>query len=388
MDASETKGKREMTQTCPAPKRARDFGIRIGVLPCGPLNAITDVPGILVGQVTLENDALGMHTGVTAILPHGGNVMQEKVPAGVFVGNGFGKTAGIPQVEELGSLETPIVLTNTLSVAAGIDGLLDWTLSQPGNEDIQSVNAFVGETNDGRVNNIRARFVKPQHVLEALRCASSGPVEEGCCGAGTGTVAFGFKAGIGTASRRLPTALGGYTVGVLVQANFGGFLTIQGREVSRETGGWPEEARIRDALEKEKALSEQIREAAGSADGSIMLITATDAPLSPHSLSRLARRAFMGMARTGGIASNGSGDFAVAFSTAPSMRIRHSAPEGTLEGGPEVRSSDITPLFIAAIEAAEEAIINSLAAAHSVRTWKGDVQPALPKEILSDFLES
>ena len=204
--------------------RVRSYGIHIGILPAGKFNAVTDVPGVKVGQVTLEDDACGMHTGVTAILPHGDNVFQEKVPAGVFVGNGFGKSAGIPQINELGTLETPIVLTNTLNVASGIEGLLSWTLEQPGNEAVKSVNAFVGETNDGRVNDIRARFVSPNHVIEALRRAESGPVEEGCCGAGTGTVAFGFKAGIGTASRKLPESLGGWTVGVIVQANFGGFL--------------------------------------------------------------------------------------------------------------------------------------------------------------------
>ena len=217
--------------------RVRSYGIHIGILPAGKFNAVTDVPGVKVGQVTLEDDACGMHTGVTAILPHGGNVFQEKVPAGVFVGNGFGKSAGIPQINELGTLETPIVLTNTLSVAAGIEGLLSWTLEQPGNEAVKSVNAFVGETNDGRVNDIRARFVSPNHVIEALRRAESGPVEEGCCGAGTGTVAFGFKAGIGTASRKLPESLGGWTVGVIVQANFGGFLTVKGVEVGRQLGG-------------------------------------------------------------------------------------------------------------------------------------------------------
>ena len=196
--------------------RVRSCGINIGILPTGKFNAITDVPGVKVGQATLEDEKLGMHTGVTAILPHGGNLFQEKVPAGVFVGNGFGKSAGIPQVNELGTLETPVVLTNTLNVAAGIEGVVDWTLEQAGNESVKSVNAFVGETNDGRVNDIRARFVSPEDVLEAIRSAESGPVEEGCCGAGTGTVAFGFKAGIGTASRKLPESLGGWTAKFLL----------------------------------------------------------------------------------------------------------------------------------------------------------------------------
>ena len=326
--------------------RVRSYGIHIGILPAGKFNAVTDVPGVKVGQVTLEDDACGMHTGVTAILPHGGNVFQEKVPAGVFVGNGFGKSAGIPQINELGTLETPIVLTNTLSVAAGIEGLLSWTLEQPGNEAVKSVNAFVGETNDGRVNDIRARFVSPNHVIEALRRAESGPVEEGCCGAGTGTVAFGFKAGIGTASRKLPESLGGWTVGVIVQANFGGFLTVKGVEVGRQLGGWSNEKLLSQAMPA--GWAERVKDAAGSADGSIMMIAATDAPLTQRSLERLAERAFMGMTRTGGIASNGSGDFALAFSTAPSMRVRHEAPYGLLEGGPTVRSDDMTPLFMAA----------------------------------------
>ena len=241
--------------------RVRSYGIHIGILPAGKFNAVTDVPGVKVGQVTLEDDACGMHTGVTAILPHGGNVFQEKVPAGVFVGNGFGKSAGIPQINELGTLETPIVLTNTLSVAAGIDGLLSWTLEQPGNEAVKSVNAFVGETNDGRVNDIRARFVSPDHVIEALRRAESGPVEEGCCGAGTGTVAFGFKAGIGTASRKLPESLGGWTVGVIVQANFGGFLTVKGVEVGRQLGGWSNEKLLTQTMPA--GWAERVKDVAG-----------------------------------------------------------------------------------------------------------------------------
>lgn len=364
--------------------RARSLGINIGILPTGPFNAVTDVPGVRVGQVTLEDDAAGMHTGVTAILPHGGNVFQEKVPCGVFVGNGFGKTAGIPQVKELGTLETPIVLTNTLNVAAGLEGLVEWTLTQPGNEEVRSVNAFVGETNDGRVNDIRARFVTAEHVLEALSSAESGPVLEGCCGAGTGTVAFGFKAGIGTASRRLPEALGGWTVGVLVQANFGGFLSVKGVEVGRRLGRWTQQDLITRAMPE--GWAERVRDVAGSADGSIMMIVATDAPLSPRNLERLAERSFMGMTRTGGIASNGSGDFAVAFSTAPELRGRHSAEPGTLEGAPCVRNDDMTPLFMAAIEATEEAILNSLFAAHDVKTWRGDTLTALPKNEVLDML--
>ena len=364
--------------------RVRSYGIHIGILPAGKFNAVTDVPGVKVGQVTLEDDACGMHTGVTTILPHGGNVFQEKVPAGVFVGNGFGKSAGIPQINELGTLETPIVLTNTLSVAAGIEGLLSWTLEQPGNESVKSVNAFVGETNDGRVNDIRARFVSPDHVIEALRRAESGPVEEGCCGAGTGTVAFGFKAGIGTASRKLPESLGGWTVGVIVQANFGGFLTVKGVEVGRQLGGWSNEKLLTQAMPA--GWAERIKDAAGSADGSIMMIAATDAPLTQRSLERLAERAFMGMTRTGGIASNGSGDFALAFSTAPSMRVRHEAPYGLLEGGPTVRSDDMTPLFMAAIESTEEAILNALFTAHDTAAYDGGRIAALPREAVLQML--
>ena len=307
-----------------------------------------------------------------------------KSAAGVFVGNGFGKSAGIPQINELGTLETPIVLTNTLSVAAGIDGLLSWTLEQPGNEAVKSVNAFVGETNDGRVNDIRARFVSPDHVIEALRRAESGPVEEGCCGAGTGTVAFGFKAGIGTASRKLPESLGGWTVGVIVQANFGGFLTVKGVEVGRQLGGWSNEKLLTQAMPA--GWAERVKDVAGSADGSIMMIAATDAPLTQRSLERLAERAFMGMTRTGGIASNGSGDFALAFSTAPSMRVRHEAPYGLLEGGPTVRSDDMTPLFMAAIESTEEAILNALFTAHDTAAYDGGRIAALPREAVLQML--
>lgn len=347
-------------------KRVRELGIHIGVLPTGANNAITDVDGVLVGHVTLNDDRIGMHTGVTAIRPHPGNIFQEKVPCGIFLGNGFGKMTGYAQVKELGNLETPIILTNTLNIAAAMDALLDWTFSYEENDEVLSVNCFVGETNDGRVNDIRARFVKKAHVLSALKHAKSGPVAEGSVGAGTGTKAFGFKAGIGTASRRLPASMGGWTVGVLVQANFGGLLNVNGTEVGRALGGFP----------YEKAIE--------SADGSIMMIVATDAPLDARGLERLAKRAFMGMAKTGGIASNGSGDFAVAFSTAPQLRIRHAAPDLTLEGAPLVRNDDMTPLFMAAIEATEEAILNSLFLAHDVMGFDGTLVKALPvEEVLS-----
>lgn len=349
-------------------KRVRAHGIEIGILPTGPFNAITDVEGVLVGQVTLNDDRIGMHTGVTAIRPHPGNVFQEKVPCGIFLGNGFGKMTGYAQVKELGSLETPIVLTNTLNIAAAMDALIDWTFSFEENDSVLSVNCLVGETNDGRVNDIRSRFVTKAHVLSALKHASSGPVAEGAVGAGTGTKAFGFKAGIGTASRRLPAAAGGWTVGVLVQANFGGLLTIQGVEVGRALGGFP----------CEKALE--------NADGSIMMIVATDAPLDARNLERLAKRAFMGMAKTGGVASNGSGDFAVAFSTASTVRIRHDAAPNALEGAPLVRNDDMTPLFMAAIEATEEAILDSLFLARDVRGFDGELVKALPIERVLEML--
>lgn len=356
----------------PSARRPRSLGITFGVLPVGEKNAITDVPGVLVGQTTLHDDAKGMHTGVTAILPHGGNVFQEKVPAGIFLGNGFGKMAGYPQVKELGNLETPIALTNTLSVGPAIEALVDWTLRQPGNETVKSVNAIVGETNDGKVNDIRARFIRPEHVLEALEKADDGPIEEGCVGAGSGTVAFGFKAGVGTASRVLPKTLGGWRVGALVQANFGGLLTVKGVEVGVRLGGWPCQKEI---------------EACESADGSIMMIIATDAPLDARNLERLAKRAFMGMTKTGGVASNGSGDFALAFSTNPAVRVRHSLPAQTLEGAPTVRNDDMTGLFMAAIESTEEAIINALFAAHDVADKEGKVVRALPVDEVLAMLD-
>lgn len=350
--------------------RIRDCGIRVGIFEPGPRNAVTDVKGVLVGHVTLEDDAIGMHTGVTAIRPHPGNVFQEKVPAGVFLANAFGKMAGYPQVKELGNLETPIVLTNTLSVAAGLNGLIDWTFSYPENDDVRSVNAFVGETNDGGINDIRSRFVKPEHVVEALKKASDGPVEEGCVGAGTGTVAFGFKAGIGTSSRVLPESCGGWTVGVIVQANFGGLLNVAGTEVGQALGRYPWQNEIE------------------SADGSIMMVVATDAPLDARNLERIAKRAFMGLAKTGGVASNGSGDFAVAFSTAPECRVRHNAPKLALESPKTVRNDDMTPLFMATIEATQEAILNSLFAAKTVTGFNGRTVDALPLDRVLDMLRA
>ena len=328
----------------------RDWGRAPGVLPTGPLNAITDVDGVRVGQVTL-NHGEGVRTGVTAIIPHGGDVFRDRVPAALKVANGYGKLAGATQIRELGELETPIVLTNTLSVAAAMEGIIRWTLDQPGHEDIRSVNAVVGETNDGGLNDIRGLHVTPAHVIEAITTARSGPVAEGTVGAGTGTIAFGFKGGIGTSSRRLPRSLGGHTVGVLVQSNYGGLLTIDGVPVGAEIGRFY----LKDAVEAEKP------------DGSIMIIVATDAPLSDRNLERLAERAFAGLARTGAAYSNGSGDYAIAFSTAEGVRRTPERREelARYEDWPNDRMS---PLFVAVAEATEEAILNSMLRAETVRS--------------------
>jgi D-aminopeptidase len=342
-------------------KRARELGIQIGVLPTGKLNAITDVAGVRVGHTTLwKGDSI--RTGVTAILPHSGNIFQQKVPAAIFAGNGFGKLSGSTQVQELGNLETPIILTNTLSVSTAMDAVVDYTLHQKDNESVQSVNALVGETNDGFLNDIRGRHVKKEDVLQALESAKEGPVEEGAVGAGTGTVCFGFKGGIGTASRKLPNQLGGYTVGVLVQTNFGGVLQIDGVPVGR-------------ALNK-FYLSDQLN---NPVDGSCMMVVATDAPLDSRNLERLAKRAFMGLAKTGGIASNGSGDYVIAFSTESSLRIAHQTTE-TKQTVTLLRNDEMSPLFMAAIEATEEAIINSLLAAKTIKGKQGHEVEALPVE--------
>lgn len=341
----------------PAQKRARELGITPGVLRPGPLNAITDVAGVSVGQVTL-NSGDSIRTGVTVVIPHPGNVFQEKIPAAVFVGNGFGKLAGSTQVEELGNLETPIVLTNTLSVAEGIAGLVEYTLRQPGNERVRSVNAVVGETNDGYLNDIRGRHVTKAHVREALAAAKAGRVEEGSVGAGTGTVCFGFKGGIGTSSRRLPPALGGYIVGVLVQTNYGGILEIGGAPVGRELGKY--------------YLKDQLKY---SPDGSCMIVVATDAPLDARNLKRLASRALFGMAKTGSSWSNGSGDYVIAFSTA--NKIPFDLSSRILS--PSVLHNDaMSPLFQAVNEATEEAIYNSLFMAKSVSGYDGHKVEALP----------
>ena len=346
--------------------RAREFGLVVGVLPTGPLNAITDVPGVKVGQVTLI-EGKNVRTGVTAVLPHGGNIFQDKVPAGISVANGYGKLTGVTQVEELGTLETPVVLTNTLSVPTAADAVIDWTLGLPGNERVESVNPVVGETNDGWLNDIRGRHVTKAHVLEAIGKASEGPVAEGGVGAGTGTTCFDYKGGVGTASRRLPENRGGWTVGVLVQTNFGGVLTIRG--VPFEKRGTAAEAG-----------------SARSADGSCMMVVATDAPLDARSLKRLAKRALLGIARTGGYYSNGSGDYAIAFSTAAAVRVPHRSPLPT-RTVTLLKDESVSPLFQAAAEAAEEAILNSLFKAIRTEGKDGRAAEALPLDRVKDLLK-
>ena len=345
--------------------RLRHLGITPGVLPTGPLNAITDVAGVRVGQVTLiRGDSI--RTGVTAILPHGGNVFQEKVPAAIYIGNGFGKLMGISQVQELGNIETPIVLTNTLSVPTAASAVIDYTLALPGNEEVRSVNPVVGETNDGYLNDIRGRRVKAADVLEAIQKAGSGPVKEGNVGAGTGTVCFGWKGGIGTASRRLPEHLGGYTVGVLVQSNFGGVLSVDGRPIGKNSGKFYLSGKLND-----------------SGDGSCMIVVATNAPLDARNLERLAKRAMLGLARTGGIATNGSGDYVIAFSTAEELRVPYN-PETPFAEGKVLHNDSMSPLFLACVEATEEAILNSLVAAQTMSGYKGRKVEALPHELLKD----
>ena len=350
--------------------RPREYGIQFGVLQPGQNNAITDVEGVLVGQVNVHDDKKGAHTGVTAILPHGGNLFKEKVPAGIFLANGFGKMTGYPQVKELGNIETPIVLVNTLNVAAGLDGIIDYTFSFKENGDCRSVNGVVGETNDGGINDIRARFLTSKDVLKAIQTAKSGPVEEGVVGAGSGTKAFGFKGGIGTSSRKLPASMGGYTVGVLVQTNFGGFLNVDGVAVGEKLGGYPWQKEIE------------------CADGSIMMVVATDAPIDARNLERVAKRAFMGLAKAGGIASNGSGDFAIAFSTAKENRVPHNTKKLEKLQNVNVANDDMTPIFMATIEATEEAVVNSLFKAKDVKGYNGKVTKALPVDPVLEMLKA
>jgi len=344
--------------------RASDLGLKVGILPAGPLDAITDVAGVAVGHTTIIRGD-DVRTGVTAILPHAGNLFREKVPGAIFVGNGFGKLTGSTQVDELGNIETPILLTNTTSVPQVADALIGYVLNFPGNEDVLSVNPVVGETNDGYLNDIRGRHVTPDDVLTAIKNAKTGPVQEGDFGAGTGTVAFGWKGGIGTASRRLPATLGGYTVGILVQTNFGGVLTIAGAPVGQELGQYY----LRQELQQQANVRDR-------ADGSCMIIVATDAPLDARNLKRLAARALLGLARTGTAASNGSGDYAISFSTAPQVRI-HSTDKSLTQHTELLTNDSISPLFLAAIEATEEAVYNSMLRATSM-TGHGHTVEALP----------
>ena len=348
--------------------RVREFGIKIGVLPTGPLNAITDVEGVKIGQVTL---ILGdsIRTGVTAILPHGGNIFQEKVPAAVFVANGFGKLTGSTQIEELGQLETPIILTNTLSVPTAAAALISYILDLPGNETVVSVNAVVGETNDSMLNDIRLRAVTEEHVLEAIQKAEGGPVREGSVGAGTGTTCYGFKGGIGTASRVLPEKAGGYTVGILVQTNHGGNLRIPGLSAGD---------RLREILRSPAEDTSQ--------EGSCMVIVATDAPLDSRNLERLAKRALLGIARGGGYYSNSSGDYAIAFSTAPKNRIPHRSKQ-RIFSGEFLANQAVSPLFMAAAEATEEAILNSMFQSPSMTGRNGNRAPSIPLDKIKSMME-
>jgi D-aminopeptidase len=341
--------------------RAREAGIVFGVLPTGPLNAITDVAGVRVGQVTIVEGS-SIRTGVTAILPHSGNLYQDKVPAGFAAGNAYGKFMGSTQIRELGEIETPIVLTNTLNVPEAAAGIIGWTLKQPGNEEVRSVNAVVGETNDGTLNDIRARRVRPADAVAAIEQAWDGPVQEGAVGAGTGTIAFSWKGGIGTSSRKLPPNLGGWTVGVLVQTNYGGVLQVAGVPVGQALGQYY----LKDELSK------------ASGDGSCIVVIATNAPLSDRNLERLAHRGLLGIARTGSPMTNGSGEYALAFSTNLDVRRtpeRRSKPSTIVD----LPNDQLSPLFEAAVEAAEEAAINSLFAATPM-DGNGHHVDALPVE--------
>lgn len=352
--------------------RARDLGIAPGVFKTGALNAITDVVGVRVGQVTIiEGDSV--RTGITAILPHNGNQYQERVPAALHVGNGFGKLLGVTQLTELGELETPILLTCTLCVWRAADAMVEWMLARPGMQNVQSINPVVGETNDGTLNAIRSRPIRPEHVRQALESASEGAVMEGAVGAGAGTVAFGFKGGIGTSSRVIPASLGGYTVGVLVQSNFGGVLQVLGAPVGKELGRYA----FRNEVERERG------------DGSIMMVVATDAPLSDRNLKRLAARAIMGLSRTGSSASNGSGDYVLAFSSSPSVRRRIAGGAGgsasPVREVQDLENDAMSALFQGVVEATEEAIYNSLLKATTV-TSRGRTIEALPLDRLREIL--
>ena len=355
------------------PTRIRDLGLQPGIFQPGPLNAITDVAGVQVGHQTLI-DGDSIRTGVTAIRPHGENLFQEKVPAAVHVGNGFGKAAGFLQVQELGTIETPIVLTNTLSVGTAVEATVAWSLRQPGNEGVGSVNAVVGETNDGTLNDIRGQHVTPEDVWAAIDATTGGTVEEGSVGAGTGTTNFGWKGGIGTASRALPDELGGYTLGALVQTNYGGLLRIDGVPIGEALG----QHSFRSVVDGER------QDEGGSPDsedeGSCMIVLATDAPLSPRNLERLAKRAIMGLARTGSFMSNGTGDFVIAFST------QNRTQDGDVRTVDHLANRAMSPLFLATVEAVEEAVYNALAAATTVQGRDGHVIEALPLDRVETLL--
>ena len=343
--------------------RARALGIAPGVFPTGQWNAITDVAGVRVGQVTIDQGD-SIHTGITAIIPADSNTFAWRLPAAIHVGNGFGKLLGVTQVQELGEIESPILLTCTLCVWRAADALTGWMLARPGMERVRSFNPVVGETNDGALNAIRLRPVRPEDVVRALESATSGPVQEGSVGAGRGTVNFGWKGGIGTSSRKLPARLGGYTVGVLVQTNYGGDLTIMGVPVGREWGRQP------------------FPEPRGPG-GSVMVVVATDAPLLDRNLGRLAERATLGLARTGSWMDNGSGDYIIAFSTAPELRHFIDAPKS---GGVEVANDGMSALFAAVVEATEEAVYNALLAATPVRNAQGRTADSLPGDRLRALL--
>ena len=350
-------------------KTLREWGFPTGIFQPGQFNAITDVPGVTVGHVTLiEGDSI--RTGVTAIVPHQGNIFRQKVPAAIYVGNGFGKLAGVTQVRELGNIETPVILTNTLNVAAGMEGVIRYTLMQPGNERENSVNAVVGETNDGRLNDTRGMHVTPQMVIDAINNAHGGPVEQGCVGAGTGTICFGFKGGIGTSSRVLPESLGGYTVGVLVQTNYGGILEIDGVQVGQR-------------LHKHDFINHVQK--TENVDGSCMVVVITDAPLDSRNLERVAKRAMMGMAKTGGIASNGSGDYVIALSVAPGNLIDSRAKTIT---STVLANGEMSSIFAATIEATAEALWNSLFMADPMTGRNGYHVDALPVDQVLEMLRN
>jgi len=391
-----------VTQDAGERPRAQDLGIEVGIFPTGEHNAITDVEGVRVGHHTVvEGDTV--NTGVTAILPHGENPYRSRVPAAMYLGNAYGKLIGYSQVKELGELETPVLLTCTLCVWRAADAMVEWMLGREGMENVRSLNAVVGETNDGGLNDIRERPIRPEHVRSALETASTGPVEEGSVGAGRGTRAFGWKGGIGTSSRALPEGLGGYTVGVLVQTNFGGILSMNGAPVGRALGqysfrgsveggedpdadaGHPDD---RDGAETERAADPSgPRPDDGQGDtgqGSVMIVVATDAPITSRNLERLAKRAIMGLARTGSFAGNGSGDYVIAFSTAEEVRRGPGGPDvqpiAVLENG------EMSPLFQATVEATEEAIYNSLLRATAV-TYRGRTVEPLPIDATVEVLE-